>query len=325
MKIAREIYGTQFFAYFRSRLKIPTIDYDAWIYALRAACAGCLALYISFSLNLAGSHWALTTCYIVGSERQSGRILAKSAARIVGTLVGVMASFAMVNPFAHERWLFIFCFAAWLSLCVFFAHYQRGHWAYAWVLSGYTTAIIGVPAALAPDQAFSIIMSRAENVIIGILCMGAVSSIAFPETVSRSLVKLVQAADAELTRLLSACLSLESDYATRNNALKKLTANALAIENLRHGFVFEEIGHGFNRTNLRRFLLECLDLASFAGNLDIQLVAIRRLMDSGGLPRLNRAVCRVREVVTETLSSSLVRLALFLILFTLLFFYGRFE
>jgi Fusaric acid resistance protein family len=163
MKIAREIYGTQFFAYFRSRLKIPTIDYDAWIYALRAACAGCLALYISFSLNLAGSHWALTTCYIVGSERQSGRILAKSAARIVGTLVGVMASFAMVNPFAHERWLFIFCFAAWLSLCVFFAHYQRGHWAYAWVLSGYTTAIIGVPAALAPDQAFSIIMSSRKR------------------------------------------------------------------------------------------------------------------------------------------------------------------
>src|SRR5258708_5866008 len=37
MKIARESYGTQFLAYFRSRLKIPTIDYDAWIYALRAA------------------------------------------------------------------------------------------------------------------------------------------------------------------------------------------------------------------------------------------------------------------------------------------------
>src|ERR1700722_17076762 len=67
-------------------LRIPTIDFDAWIYALRAACAGCLALYISFALNLDGSHWALTTCYIVGSERQSGRILAKSAARIVGTL-----------------------------------------------------------------------------------------------------------------------------------------------------------------------------------------------------------------------------------------------
>jgi Fusaric acid resistance protein family len=63
-----ERYGAQFLDYFRSRIRTSKIDYDAWIYALRAACAGCLALYISFSLNLAGTHWALTTCYIVGSE-----------------------------------------------------------------------------------------------------------------------------------------------------------------------------------------------------------------------------------------------------------------
>jgi uncharacterized membrane protein YccC len=287
-----------------SRSKFLKMDYRAWIYALRAGCAGSLALYISFSLNLAGSHWALTTCYIVGSERQSGQILAKSAARIVGTLVGVIASFTLVNGFAQERVLFICCFAAWLSICAYFSHYKRGHWAYAWVLSGYTTAIVGVPAALAPNQAFSVIMSRAENVIIGIVCMGAVSMIVFPEPVSRSFVKLVQATAAELSRLLSACLSLESDYSARNRALRKLTANALSIENLRQGFAFEEIGAGFNRTNLRRFLLECLEVASSASNLDIQLFAIRRLMDGGGLPRLNRALCRVREVVIASFTSS---------------------
>ena len=58
MKRALERYGTQFLDYFGTRISIPKIDYDAWIYALRAACAGCLALYISFSLNLDGSHWA---------------------------------------------------------------------------------------------------------------------------------------------------------------------------------------------------------------------------------------------------------------------------
>src|SRR5260370_41092610 len=119
-------YRTQSLDYFSSRIKIPKIDYDAWIYALRAACAGCLALYISFSLNLDGSHWALTTCYIVGGQRQTGSILAKSAARIVGTLVGVVASFTLVNAFAQERVLFICCFAAWLSICAYFSHYQRG-------------------------------------------------------------------------------------------------------------------------------------------------------------------------------------------------------
>jgi uncharacterized membrane protein YccC len=114
----------------------------------------------------------------------------------------------------------------------------------------------------------------------------------------------VRATDAELSRLLSACLSLESDCSGRNRALRKLSANVLSIENLRHGFAFEEIGAGFNRTNLRRFLLECLEVASVASNLDVQLVAIRRWMDSDGLPRLNRALCRVREVVLASFSSS---------------------
>src|SRR6266404_7989188 len=150
MKGALERYGTQFLDYFGSRVNIPKIDYDPWIYALRAACAACLALYISFSLNLDGSHWAFTTCYIFGGERQNGRILAKSVARIVGTLVGATASFVLVNAFAQERVLFLGCFVAWLSVCAFFSHYQRGHWAYAWVLSGYTTAIVGIQAALTP-------------------------------------------------------------------------------------------------------------------------------------------------------------------------------
>jgi uncharacterized membrane protein YccC len=98
-------------------LKILKIDFNAWSYSLRTACAACLALYISFSLNLDDSHWAFTTCYIVGGQRLQGKIMAKSLARIVGTLVGAIASFVLVNAFAQHGVLFITCFAAWLSLC----------------------------------------------------------------------------------------------------------------------------------------------------------------------------------------------------------------
>jgi uncharacterized membrane protein YccC len=47
-----------------------------------------------------------------------------------------------------------------------------------------------------------------------------------------------------------------------------------------------------------------LEVASFASNLDIQLVAIRRLMDSCAFPHLNRVLCRVREIVIASSSSS---------------------
>jgi hypothetical protein len=206
LKKSIERYGRRILGSFRPQIRLPDIDYSAWTYSLRAACAACLAFYISFSLNLDGSHWALTTCYIVGSERESGRILAKSVARIVGTLVGATASFVLVNAFAQEGVLFICWFAVWLSVCVFFSHHERGYWAYAWVLSGYTTAIVGIPAALTPVLAFDIISSRAENIIIGVLCMGTVSMIALPESVRPRLVKLVKATDQELFQLLSSCL-----------------------------------------------------------------------------------------------------------------------
>ena len=175
-------YGERILGSFPPRISMPAIDCGAWIYALRATCASCLVLYISFSLNLDGSHWAFTTCYVVGAERRSGQILAKSLARVIGTLVGATASFVLVNAFAQERLFFVY-FVVWLAVCAFFSHYQRGHWAYAWVLSGYTAAIAGIPAALTPDLAFNVISSRTENVIIGILCMSAVSMTFFPESV----------------------------------------------------------------------------------------------------------------------------------------------
>jgi uncharacterized membrane protein YccC len=221
-------------------MRIPEIDYNAWSYALRSASAASLALYISLSLNLDESGWAFTTCYIVGVQRLSGQILARSVARVIGTVVDATASFVLVNAFAQERVLFIGCLAAWLSVCAFFSHYQRGHWAYAWVLSGFTMAIVGIPAALTPDSAFDVISNRAENIIIGILCMGMVSMIAFPESVRSLLIKQVKTTDRQLLHLLSACLSHKGDSSNLNRALRKVTANAVSIENFRHGFAFED-------------------------------------------------------------------------------------
>lgn len=134
--------------------------------------------------------------------------------------------------------------------------------------------------------------------------MGAASMIVFPEPVGRSLLKLVEVTDAELSKFLSNCLSLKSDYVIRNRALRKLAANALTIESLEHGFAFEDIGTGFSRTNLRRFLLECLDVASSANNLDTHLSAIKRSLENGQKPRLERALGKAQEVVLSSFTSA---------------------
>lgn len=297
-------YGERILGSFPPRISMPAIDYGAWIYALRAACASCLALYISFSLNLDGSHWAFVTVYVVGADRRSGQILAKSLARIIGTLVGAAASFVLVNAFAEER-LFIIYLVVWLAICAFFSHYQRGHWAYAWVLSGYTAGIAGIPAALTPGLAFDVISSRAETVIIGVLCMSAVSMTIFPESVRPRLVKLVEATDKELFRILSTSLdlkshSLKSHSSGIRQALSKLVANAVSIEDLRHGFAFEETGTGFSGANLGRFLLESFEVAILSTNLEKHLFSIRPSLENGTLPCLTGVIDRsYRAILTS--------------------------
>jgi uncharacterized membrane protein YccC len=289
--------------HFWTPLKTSKIDFNAWSYSLRTACAAFLALYISFSLNLDGSHWAFTTCYIVGGQRLQGKILAKSLARIVGTLVGAMASFALVNAFAQHGVLFITCFAAWLSLCAFFSHSRRDDWAYAWVLSGYTTAIVGIPAALAPVSAFDIISSRGENILIGILCTAGVGMIASPELVGYRVTKLVRSMDNDLFNLLSICLRLKAAPQELNQAVKKLASNAASIEDLRFGLGLEETGTGLTTANIGPFQLECMELASCALNLEAYFSSTRHLPERTEPPCLIRALNICHETVTDLLQA----------------------
>ena len=284
---------------FQTHLKIPKIDHNAWSYSLRTGCAAFLALYISFSLNLDESHWAFTTCYIVGGQRLQGKILAKSLARVVGTLVGAIASFVLVNAFAQHGVLFIICFGAWLSLCAIFSHSRRDDWAYAWVLSGYTTAIVGIPAALAPESSFEIIVSRGENILIGIFCMAGVGMIASPELVGHRVKKLIASMDKDLADLLSICLRLEAAPAEVARAVKKLTSNAALIEDLRFALELEETGTGLSQANIGRFQLSCLELATCAFNLEAYLSSTRHLPERPQPPCLIRALILCRHTITD--------------------------
>jgi uncharacterized membrane protein YccC len=290
--------------HFWTQLKTSKIDFNAWSYSFRTACAACLALYISFSLNLDESHWAFTTCYIVGGQRLQGRILAKSLARIVGTLVGAIASFALVNAFAQHGVLFITCFAAWLSLCAFFSLSRRDDWAYAWVLSGYTTAIVGIPAALTPESAFEIISSRGENILIGILCITGAGMIASPELVGHRVTKLVKSMDKDLSDLLSMCLRLKAAPQELNQAVKKLASNAALIEDLRFGLGLEETGIGLTTANIEPFQLECMELASCALNLEAYFSSARHLPERTEPPCLIRALNICHETVMDLLQAN---------------------
>src|SRR5258708_33526608 len=119
----------------------------------------------------------LTT--IVVGNRQSGRVLAKSFYRCIGTLAGEGVALLIVSLFPQERVLFLVALSLWIGACAGGATLYRNFTSYAFVLSGYTAAIVAVPVIDQPLGAFDSAVARVSEVLLGVLVSGVVSDTVF--------------------------------------------------------------------------------------------------------------------------------------------------
>src|SRR5215470_12008650 len=87
-------------------------------------------------------------------------------------------------------------------MCTFGSQYMRNFTAYAFVLTGYTVAIVGIPGALDAGNAFYIAAARVTEISLGIIITAGVNQIVLPQ----SLV-------AELWQMLADTRDRVSDYA----------------------------------------------------------------------------------------------------------------
>jgi uncharacterized membrane protein YccC len=151
----------------------------AWIHIFKAALAAFLALWIAMRLDLPQPRTAMTTVFVV-MQPQSGMVLAKSFYRFCGTLVGLVVMLALISLFSQQPVLFLSATSLWVGICTAGAARNRNFRSYGFVLSGYTAALIGIPAAQHADASFLSAMTRVAEVSLGILCSGALSALVFP-------------------------------------------------------------------------------------------------------------------------------------------------
>ncbi|KYQ69933.1 hypothetical protein AXH09_30100 [Pseudomonas aeruginosa] len=154
-------------------------------FAIKTLLAGGLALWCAFRFDLEQPQWALMTVLIV-SQPLSGMVVAKGLFRLLGTLVGTAMSVLMIALFAQAPWLFLLAISLWLGLCTAASTSLRNHVSYAFVLSGYTVAIIGLPAVDQPLLVFEQAVARCTEICLGIICASAVSAILWPQRSSRT-------------------------------------------------------------------------------------------------------------------------------------------
>src|ERR1700680_340528 len=180
------------------------------LYALRLWASVCVALYVAFWLELDNPFWAGTSAAIV-CQPQLGASLRKGWFRMVGTVVGAVAIVVLTACFPQDRAAFLVGLALWGAGCALLATLLRNFASYAAAWAGYTAAIIASDQLGATGgvngQAFTLAVTRASEICIGIVCAGIVLAATDFGGAPRRLATLFAALSAEITGRFSGNLS----------------------------------------------------------------------------------------------------------------------
>lgn len=202
------------------------------VFSLKTFAAAMLALWIAFAIPLPQPTWAMLTVYVV-SQPLAGMVQSKSLFRVVGTLVGSAMSLLLVDQLADTPRLFLLALAAWIGACTWLAVYLRDiPAAYGAMLSGYTAAIIGVPAALAPLTAFDSAWARCLEIMLGIACATLMSQLALPRRAGDVLRATLDAAMAAGRQWTVDVLRGQGDAAHGLADRRKLVADIVLLDSL---------------------------------------------------------------------------------------------
>jgi uncharacterized membrane protein YccC len=206
----------------------------ALLFGLRLWASVCLALYVTYWLELDNPYWAGTTAAIV-CQPHLGASLRKGWFRLIGTVVGAVAIVVLTACFPQDRAPFLIGLALWCSACALVATLLRNFAAYAAALAGYTAAIIALDelgATGGPNgQAFILAVDRSSEICIGIVCAGVVLAGTDLGGARRRLGTLFASLSAEIAGGFAGTLAISgAEFEDTQNIRRELTRRVIALD-----------------------------------------------------------------------------------------------
>jgi uncharacterized membrane protein YccC len=144
------------------------------VFGLHTTVAALLALALA---NAAGIHhpwWAAMTVWLVAQPTR-GLFIERCIARLAGSAVGALVGGALLYFFFDWPNVLLCLLAVWLVLCAAVGNLFRHFRNYAWVLAGYTAAIVALFGLADPVLDPELASGRVLCTLIGILCSSSVS------------------------------------------------------------------------------------------------------------------------------------------------------
>ena len=168
----------------------PGFTRAEWIFSIKAFAAAMLAVFLASWAGQPRPFWALMTAYIV-AHPMAGAVRSKGVFRVLGTLVGGMAAVLLVPSLANAPELLSLALALWVAGCLVLSLRDRTPRAYAFMLAGYTVALIGFPAVDTPLTIFDTAVARLEEIGLGVLSATLVHSLVLPNSLAGSVLGLL--------------------------------------------------------------------------------------------------------------------------------------
>lgn len=193
------------------------------LFALKTFTAAMLALYLSMWLGLENPSWAMMCVYIIALPF-SGMALVKGVARLLGTLFGAIACMILLLALHNTPLLHLLALALWLGTCLALSLLERSAYSYAFMLSGYTALFISLPYVQSPESIFTVVLTRVEEIGLGIFCYMLIDLTVFP----RQSQGVYQAAINRFNQLGTQWLqTMAENEGVRHHALRQQLLQAL--------------------------------------------------------------------------------------------------
>ncbi|MDM0015231.1 FUSC family protein [Variovorax sp. J22P168] len=269
------------------------------MYALNCYIAAMLALAVAFYFDLPNPYWAALTVYVTSQPLSAvvGAVWGRAFYRLLGTASALVIAILIIPNLVDTPFLMVFSIGGWVAICTYLSLLDRSPRSYAFMLAGYTTALVGLPVVADPSRIFDIALARTEEVAIGVLCAAMVQTLLFPRHAGGMLRNRLRAALEEMRKLIANSLGSGVPLPDASARRRRMAVDLGEIHALSDNLRFENATAGDSAAHMRALethLVEILPL----------LAAVEELVSDlrgQGLPS-GRALRVVEEVHAWVLS-----------------------
>ena len=245
----------------------------ALVFALRTFAAAMLALSIALWLDMPRPYWAMTSVYIT-SNPLTGATWSKAVYRMLGTLIGAAGTIVLVPNLVNAPELLSLAIALWVGVFLYFSLIDGTPRSYVFMLSGYTVALLGFPILTAPELTFDIVVSRVQEIMLGIICASVVSMLVMPQSVASAIAAKADAWLADARRLGIDVLTGGGSNQERDKTRMRLAAASAEIDQLSGHLDYEAVTSANMARGLQRLRQHMLSLLPLLGSIEDRRVAL---------------------------------------------------